>query len=315
MLVSKEIYHSIINTSQKLGVFLDQLPECEKYSEKEIVGLYQKLVDETDENIGIHLGRVFEFSDGGVFGEIAQRSLTVLKMIKLTSFFQSHLCNVLNISISTQKEEVEVCIKLDAGSFKSVSRQIHDFHIFAFLSYIKQTYSKAIRPKSIIFSYQKPKNLELYNSLGVHYSFDGAQSKIIFNREDLNLKNPLYSEGDFRLLKRKLISYFVSDASYIAELQSYIESNLGKNKISLLEFTKSKGISLRRIERELQNKGICFGDLVIESRLEKLHRIISTSLDFSEIAHELGLYDQASLNNFTMKYIEKTPLELRSILS
>ncbi|OUR93549.1 hypothetical protein A9Q84_18955 [Halobacteriovorax marinus] len=309
--VSKEIYLSIVNCSEKLGICLDKLPESEQYSESEIIQLYQKLIVETDENIGIYLGRVFEFSDIGVFGELVSRSLTIQKMMKLMSLFQGHLCKELIIKSKVIGNFTEVVIKLNRNSFKEISRQVHDVHIFAFLNYINQTFSETISPEKIIFSYEKPKNIEIYESLKMDYEFGAEESKLIFKNEDFTFKNPLYSEGEYRLMKKRLISYFIPNIKYIEELRTYISTNLGKNKISLREFSNRNSVSLRRIERELEKKGISFGDLTIDCRIEKLKYLINSPLDFSDIALELGLYDQSSLNNFTMKYLNKTPLEMR----
>lgn len=313
--VSKEIYLSIIRCSEKLGICLDELPECEHYFEEEITDLYKKLINETDSNIGIYLGRVFEFSDIGILGEIIERSLTLSKMIKLMSLLQGHLCKELTIKSNNVGDYTEITIKLNKNSFNEVSRQIHDFHIFAFLNYLSQTFSDTIRPEKIIFSYEKPSSIDFHSSLGFLCEFGAKESKLVFKSEDFAYKNPFYSEGEYRLLKKRLISYFIPNIKYIEELQTYIHTNLGKNKVSLNEFSKINSVSLRRIERELEKKGISFGDLIIDYRIKKLKRLIHSPMDFSAISLELGLYDQASLNNFSKRYINKTPLEMRSNLS
>jgi len=309
--VSKEIYSSIMNCSEKLGICLSKLPASNQYTEVEIIKLYQQLISETDENIGVKLGRVFEFSDIGIFGEIAARSFSLLKMLKLMSYFQGHLCKELSISVKEVDKNTEITIKLNRKSFQEVKRQIHDFHIFAFLNYISETFSGSIKAEKILFSYERPDSLEVYKKLNVKYEFDAEESKLIFKTRDLNYKNPFYDEKVYRLVKKKLIAFFSPNVKLIEDLRNYIKSNLGLKKISLKEFSVEQGISLRKIERELQKKGMNFSDLTINCRIEKLNSLIHSSMELSEVAHELGLYDQSSLNNFTKKYLDKTPLELR----
>lgn len=315
--VSKQIYQSILSCSERLGIFVSEDMACnteyqERYTEQEIVNLYQKLIACSNEGIGIELARVFEFSDIGIFGEVISRTLNLQQMIKLMSVFQRHLCGDLEIGFKTRGDLSFLEFKFKKLRFKSVERQVFDFHLFVFLKYINDNFSCDIYPNFIHLNYEEPEDLSAYKNIGGKFIFSHEKCELVFDTKKIKSRNKFFVESNLNKYKQELISYFKSKSNLLDQIVIYIDTNLGHGEISLLEYSTQVNESKRSLERQIERQGLSFTDILIDRRIKKLRKLVKTNMEMSQVAQELGLYDQSSLNNFSKRFINKTPQEMRN---
>lgn len=311
--IAFEVLNSVYHAGTKLGLSLDERVQKDRYTEQEIVSLYQECIEKSDENFGILFSDVFEVEDIGAIGQILARAFNLEKILRLFSLLQYYLCKDLNFKILPHSEGIQFSMTFKHDHFAPVKRQIIDAHVFSLLKLIQQKYKADVWPLEIQFGYERPDSTtEFTKRLLCQYSFNHQTTALIFKKDSLKIKNPFFSKKDY-LTTRKTWGEFANISSrdnLLELLVSYFHDNLGTEKISLSTFSRIMGKHPRKLQRELETRGTSFHEQLALFRIKMIKKNVLSKTSLAHLSQELGFYDQSSFTHFVKAHFGKSPKEL-----
>lgn len=311
--IAFEVLNSVYYSGIKLGLSLDERVQKNRYTEQEIVSLYQECIEKSDENFGIFFSDVFEVEDIGAIGQILSRALNLENIFRLFSLLQFYLCKDLNFKILPHSDDIKFSMTFKHDHFDPVKRQIIDAHVFSLLKLIHQRYKMDIWPLEIQFGYERPDlTTEFTKRIQCHYSFNHKTTCLIFKKDSLKIKNPFFSKKDYLSARKSFgeLTTVSSKDNLLELLTSYFRDNLGTEKISLSTFSRIIGKHPRKIQRELEIRGTSFHEQLALFRIKMIKKSALSKTSLAHLSQELGFYDQSSFTHFVKAHFGKSPKEL-----
>jgi AraC-like DNA-binding protein len=98
-------------------------------------------------------------------------------------------------------------------------------------------------------------------------------------------------------------------------IKSYIEEELKKQKLSIVDVAAAHGLSERQVQRRFETEGTTFSSYLLEKRLEHVHLALKdprrANLSIAEIAVSCGFSDLSHFNRTFRKRYGASPSEVR----
>jgi len=171
-------------------------------------------------------------------------------------------------------------------------------------------------PEKICFAYQKPVHdvtyLEAFFNCDIEFNSD--KNAIIFNfeqaQEKLMCGNPLITHSHEKMLDEFMARIDKNDLSHVIKNKIFDLLPLGAPSQTVI--AEDLGMSLRNLQRKLQEQGTSYKE-ILESTRKKLAMdyIVQQHLSLSEIGYLVGFSSVGNFNRAFKRWTNQTPGEYR----
>lgn len=155
----------------------------------------------------------------------------------------------------------------------------------------------AWHPTMVSFSFAKPENTLVYQRFfGVPVLFGADDNYVIFHAEDLRIPLPRHDQYLLEVLARYAETLKISRQRNLKdEVRDLLRKNLQIGKPGIEQVVRFFPFEQRTLQRQLNNLGTSFTELLHEVRMEIAQdRLLNSDVSIARLADSLGYHDQGS---------------------
>jgi AraC-like DNA-binding protein len=258
-----------------------------------------------------------------------RRSLADLGMVSLLIAHQSTLRDALSVLIQfrnrinstlvTSYEEFEGMVLLRerfALNPPIPCRQADDLALGVLDQMGRSVLGADWQPIAISLPYEPPPPSErpVYQRLfSCPIEFNSQYEGILLNRADLDRHNPR-SDPALALHARNLVNAMIDpgERSIVQEVDQAIQLLMPAGRASIASVADSLGVTVRTLQRRLEEEGVQFSDLLDQVRVREVTRHLEQRrLRLTDVADLLGYSSLSAFSNWYRGRFGETPSEAR----
>ncbi|MBW4624982.1 MAG: AraC family transcriptional regulator [Brasilonema octagenarum HA4186-MV1] len=272
-----------------------------------------------DENLGLHLGEVFNLATFGIVGYVLVNCQTFGEALEKLSRYTRLFSQGAHIHFSVSEGMVLCdCDVVDDLRNYLVEEPRHAIEsTFASLVTGTQTLTgKPLRPHAIWFQYPRPDDISEHERIfqtALHFLM--PTNRIIF---DANCLNWLVLSANSNLLSvfeqhaEAMLDAMNRKDNYTRQVVSAIAQQLKGELPSIEAIARSLTISVRQLQRELQAEGTSFQQLLDETRKElSLRHLKNPNTPIHDVAFLLGFSEPSAFHRAFKRWTGQTPRNYR----
>jgi AraC-like DNA-binding protein len=259
------------------------------------------------------------------------RGLADLGMVSLLIAHQSTLRDALSVMIQFRNrinstlaasfEEFEGMVLLRqhfALNPPIPSRQADDLALGVLDQMCRSVLGADWQPIAISLPYEPPPPSErpVYQRLfSCPIEFNSEYEGILLNRADLDRQNPR-SDPALALHARNLVNAMIDpgERSIVQEVEQAIQLLMPAGRASIASVADSLGLTVRTLQRRLEEDGIQFSDLLDRVRVREVTRLFAQRrIRLTDVADQLGYSSLSAFSNWYRGRFGETPSEARRL--
>ncbi len=175
---------------------------------------------------------------------------------------------------------------------------------------------KDLMPIRLEVTRQPPDCLEkYYNYFGPNILFDSKQNMLLFDKHTIEKRLPT-ANIDLALSCDKIIKEYLAKmdkSDIVMQVKARLTDHLSAGTITEQQIADMLNLSLRTLQRKLEEKGYTYKTLLEETRKELATQYIHNSrLSISEITYMLGFSEPSNFSRAFKRWTGKSPQSYRS---
>ncbi len=271
------------------------------------------------EYLGIEVARRSKFIELGPLIYLAQSAPTLGEAIASLGKHLNLLSDSDVLSMEHQGDKVVVAA-VPQHDGADHYRQIEDCSTFFFVSLCRHLAGDRLTPQEVRLRYLDPPSPSRHEVFfGCPVVFGHPHNQTVLRREDLEIKlrtsdAALHATlaGHFEKLAREKNAY---EPEFVHRIKTVIEQRLPMGPTSIADVANEIGISVRSLQRRLDEDGASFQALRDDVRSELAKRYLSgEQMSTPQIAHRLGYSGEAAFHAAFKRLTGQTPGEARTEL-
>ena len=271
-----------------------------------------------DDCLGLHLGEAWDLGGLGVLSYAVLNAPTVGTGLKnLDRYGRSHLQGG-RIALSVGGREALLAYELDAGD-RELARQHVESAAVVGLRIAQRLGGTDWRPLRVVFGHRRPRDVSEHARIfGCPVRF-GGDAHVLLSFDAARLERPV-AGADRHLLPiveqhlDKLLSSGAK-AALVQDVRGALAQMLCDGSPSIRLVAKRLGMSVRTLQRRLDEHGVVFRTLVQEIRRELAERYLAErSANLTEVAFLLGYSELSSFDRAFRRWTGSTPVAARRSL-
>lgn len=271
-----------------------------------------------DDCLGLHLGEAWDLGGLGVLSYAVLNAPTVGTGLRnLDRYGRSHIQGG-RIALGAGSGEARLVYELEASD-RELARQHVESAAVVGLRIAQRLGGADWRPRRVVFGHRRPRDVSEHTRIfGVPPRFDGEQH-VLMAFDASRLERPV-AGADRRLLPiveqhlDKLLSTRAK-AALVQDVRGALAQMLCDGSPSIRTVAKRLGMSVRTLQRRLDDHGVVFRDLVQEVRRELAERYLAErSANLTEVAFLLGYSELSSFDRAFRRWTGSTPVAARKSL-
>lgn len=267
--------------------------------------------------LGAKLGQVSQLSEIGGFGKLIETCSSVLDAINTAVSYLHIHGSAAKIWLEQRRGQSWVCHQYLA-EFGEGGHQASLFVIMLSLNLIRQATGPNWKPLTIYLQMPPVREiLRMEELTGVHLVFRQPYSALIFPAKVLSLPLPQTSEEKRReaLEEAERLARDCPALDLAGSLRQLIESQLHGLSPGIQRLADSVGMSVRTLQRRLDEEGICYSSLLEQVRFQRACRMLSDpTVKVPDVAVELGYRDRSNFNRAFRRWAGMSPSEYRELM-
>lgn len=280
--------------------------------------LVKKLNDET---LGLKICENFNISVLGVLGFILQSCKSLNEAAEKAQEYKLLMGRTMDLKVHKRENFSKIEFMPSLLIKKPVVlKQLLQYEILATLKIIQILAGKQIGPSLVKMSISEPAEKAFYEDmLGCKVLFNCLENSIEFNENIWGYRvvtnNP---ELLFTLdnLAKEMLERISGESNFITEVKSQVVKNIKFGFPEIENIAQNLNITVRTLQRRLQNENITFFDLTENIKKELAYSYLKNkSLSISEISYFLGYSDPSSFIRIFKKWTGLTPESYRKNVS
>lgn len=271
------------------------------------------------EYLGIEVARRSKFIELGPLIYLAQSAPTLVEAIASLSKHLTLLSDSDVLNVEYQGDQV-VVTAMPQHDVADHHRHIEDCGTFFFVSLCKHLAGDDLTPHEVRMRYPDPPEPSRHHVFfGCPVIFGHPHNQTVLRREDIEIKlrtsdAALHATlaGHCEKLAREKDTY---EPEFVHRVKMVIEERLPNGSTSVADVATEIGISVRSLQRRLDQEGASFQALRDDVRSELANRYLSGQhMSISQIAHQLGYSGEAAFHAAFKRLTGQTPGEARTEL-
>lgn len=265
-----------------------------------------------DEALGLKVGQAVSSGQQGPAGFIFSASKTVgealRRYVKLMAAWQ----DAAHTGVVAFGRGAQAYIYCIADERISIRRQDAELTLSIVLRQLRTVLGRDWRPLAVHFEHAAPGDLKPYRKIfGVVPSFGEPINRLVIARSDLASRLTPQDHSLWPFIERHLGDLSKERQVHLsmrAQVDNAIINRMGLGDVGLAAISADLGLSVRSLQRRLDEEGVTFTDLLHTVR----RRVAEASLRkprarVSEVAQALGYADSAVLTRAFRRWTGKTP--------
>ena len=175
--------------------------------------------------------------------------------------------------------------------------------------------SESIRPLRVELNHEQRSCLDAYGEFfGCPVQAEGKRYALVFEKtlleQDLPDANPLLARINDESVTEYLARYDLAD--FVTQVRRILIERLTESKPDQVSIARELNVSVRQLQRELQDRGVTFKGLVEEVRRDLAISYLSEKTkSIGEITYLLGYTEPANFGRSFKKWTGQTPAAFR----
>lgn len=267
------------------------------------------------EGLGIDIAKEFEISHYGVLGYLLANCKNMKEVFVLSMKYSSLISNNNPVSISIDKDRLEISIPQVHGRVSQLSDEIG---LGTILVLLRKLTNECINVKTINFMGEKPKNFKKYiDFFGDNIFFEKKEPSLVLDTECLffEIKYPI--ENSLKQLDELASQYLQEVSPLPISLIKYrlqlIEILRTEGEINLNKLARRNNLTPRTLQRKFKVYNMTFRALLDRTRCELAEQYLENPLfALSDVSYLLGFSEQSAFNRAFFQWKGQTPVEWRA---
>ncbi len=301
---------------KKQGINLDTLGIDSRFKGIDLQPVWAQM----SEDIGDHLGILFaeEFQPGSYHGLsfAMATSENLLDAFKCLASYFRIIANVGYIEICPSEDDktIKICLRLPVPKGIAQNASI-DSALALFLRLARFAKGASLNPSHVHLQRPAPENSDYFDdffSCSIHY--DSSEDSLIFPssvlNESLPAANKVLAKANIQVMDNYLKLFDFDNFSSIVSV--HILNLLPDGKATQTEIAKIMNMSIRTLQRKLEQEDIMFNDLVETVRLNLAKQYLEQEWrNIGEIAYLLGYTEPSNFSRSFKRLMGITPATYR----
>lgn len=276
------------------------------------VGLLELAATHSDcPNFGLRMAESRQLSDFGVVSLLISHQPTLRDALVSTVQYRHLLNDTLAIQIEDAGATVVIREEVVA---QAPARQATELAIGVLFRMCAAVMGGRWKPLAISFSHTSPADLTLHQRVfGCRLDFDGEFNGIVCRASDLDAPNPSADPAMARYAQRFVESLpYVNEPSVVLDVRKAIYLMLPSGRASSDCVAQGLGLSVRTLQRQLDEAGVSFTGLLNEVRRELALRYIDNPrYSLVRVSELLGYSTQSSFTRWFIAQFGEAPQRWR----
>ncbi|MFN6568942.1 AraC family transcriptional regulator [Dendronalium sp. ChiSLP03b] len=272
-----------------------------------------------DENLGLHLGEVFNLATFGIVGYVLVNCQTFEEVLEKLSRY-THLFSqgaYIHFSVSDGMVFCDCDIVDDLKNYLLEQPRYAVDSTFASLMKATQTLTgNVLYPHAVWFQYPRPADTAEHDRIfgtGLHFSM--PTNRIIFDANCLKwqvLSANASLLSVFEQHAEAMLDAMNRQDDYTRQVVQAIAQNLKGELPSIEAIARSLAISVRQLQRELQAEGTSYQQLLDDTRKElALRHLKNPNTPIHDVAFLLGFSEPSAFHRAFKRWTGQTPRTYR----
>jgi len=271
-----------------------------------------------DDCLGLHLGESWDLGGLGVLSYAVLNAPTVGTGLRnLDRYGRSHLQGG-RIALALEAGEARLIYELEASD-RELARQHVESAAVVGLRIVQRLAGADWRPRRAVFGHRRPRDTSEHARIfRCPVRFAGGEHLVIaFDVADLERSVAGADRNLLPIVEQHLDKLLSADvkAALVQDVRGVLAQVLCDGNPTIRVVAKRLGMSVRTLQRRLDEHGVVFRDLVQEIRHELAERYLAErSANLTEVAFLLGYSELSTFDRAFRRWTGSTPVAARRSL-
>jgi AraC-like DNA-binding protein len=264
-----------------------------------------------DPCLALNLGQSSSPESIGLLGYMLTNAASIKEMFEKICHFSILIGRNLMFKFTDDGTRYKLSVHMHHNPLIPIPRYQSEIHCSALISLIRQLSGINVLPVKASFQHPKVEILDEYIKLfGKSIYFDSYENALYFTKDELNapLENAYPGLLKYFETQAEKIIEDLYDDNWNARVKKTILLKLGNEDVDIEAIAVELDISVRMLQKHLQNEGVIYSKLLedVRKKLAKYY-LHNFSIDIGTIAIYLGYNDVSSFSRSFKKCFGVSP--------
>ena len=264
--------------------------------------------------VGIEIGSQLKPEHVGAIGHAVVNAPSVKTAIDIMVEYIVTYSHFAKINIESKADTIEIQYDISEHTILH-KKQDAEFAISAIYRMLSLCAGKELKLAFVCFEHDKPQSLAQYKAIfNCPVSFNAKSSTLSIYSTELNLAADNRDSRLFDIIVKYLaeVKLLREKCDFKDKLSNLIVSQLSTGKVSVNYMSELLGMSVRTLQRKLDDNGLDFSQLLNNIRYQlALVYLRNMELSLSDISFKLGFQESSSFSRAFKRWASKTPKDYR----
>lgn len=268
-----------------------------------------------DADLGLHLGQRFEFTTMGAFPYVVMNAPIVDVALRNMARYAATLVD--GVRLAFIDDEPIARFELQFGEFDATAhRHVTEAAAVIFVRFLRKLVGEEWTPLSVSFPHDSPSGLQEHlDFFGCELEFGRASTSIAFGSEILPLAIEEADRDLLPIIERHLDDVIEAESGsdgFHHRLEKSVAGRVCDGHPTIRGTARELGLSVRTLQRRLDDRGLCYRDVVARVRERLAIRYLcDTEMSLSEIAFLLGYSELSAFDRAFRAWQNDSPRSYR----
>ena len=269
-----------------------------------------------DENLGLHVGELYEPGSANILGHILMNCRTMREILLKFIEYNEILSGGFKINISHKKNGSIIMEYKIFHTDYSIIRQHVDYLLCGTIAIGSALVGRHITPLEVRFQHKAPQDITEYQRIfKAPLRFDQPMNALVY---DKNFHEIPVSQANLELLihfeqyAQQILSEIRSGKAFTKKISSLLVNELIKKQPTIKTIAEKLSMTVRSLQRRLDSENtsyrIIFNDVYKKTSISYL---LHHELSVTEIAYLLGFSEPSTFRRAFKRWTGLTPNEYR----
>lgn len=268
-----------------------------------------------DPALGLRVAAALQPSSFRVLGHAAMSCASLEQGLSLMLRYQRLVSEAGTLAVHSQTASAVTIMHTQQPLRQGLLPQQVEAIVGGILSQARWLAGRTLAPLAVTFQHPPQASTADYaDFFGCAVQFEAPATLLCFARPDLQIPLPQADAELYRvhceLAERQL--EHLPQVGFVSAFALQWLSTQASGATRLGELAQTLGISVRSLQRQLQQEGQSWTAVVDTARREALLALLQQDLPLEEVAQRLGYHDASSLSRAARRWLGKTPGQWRA---
>ncbi len=268
-----------------------------------------------DADLGLRLGHRFEFGTMGAFAYVVMNAPNVEVALRNMARYSATL--VEGVHVALVSEEGTARFELAFGAFDAaVRRHVTEAAAVIFVRFVRELIGDDWSPLHVGFPHPRPASVDEHRQyFDCELGFDEPTTSISFDPDILTIAIDAADRDLLPIIERHLDEVIEAEShsdAFRRRLEMSVAGRVCDGHPNIRVTARELGLSVRTLQRRLDDRGLCYRDLVAQVRKRLAIRYLcDTDISLGEIAFLLGYSELSAFDRAFRTWQHDSPRRYR----